>query len=320
MGDKNDASVRSTYIFQIVRWRIPHYTSALVGGMNADARREVLKEAQALVGELKGKTDAEIKQIYEAEKERPPKQAALKVALEEKQRFFSQPDAQADFEHWSKATLWTLDEAIALAFGKAPETVSWRRVEPYSRVSPFAKQYGRVRDLALRAKKCKQLYDPVLPGFFLAWALRNDIGVPEELIRQVEARGIVVADWRDLYESLKKEFDDYRQTSKQQTAEFNKALQSVRARLHEMHAEKASEQPLRESERGSLLKMIFGMAVAAYDYKPHVLRNTATGENKGSIHHDLNRLSLDLDVDTIRRYIKEAESQFRDLFQNPRKT
>ena len=48
-----------------------------------------------------------------------------KQHLEDDQRqFFNQPRAAADFDYWSKMTHWTLDEAIALSFGKAPEVVN----------------------------------------------------------------------------------------------------------------------------------------------------------------------------------------------------
>ena len=100
---------------------------------------------------------------------------------EEQGRFLNQPGSDADFDHWSKAAHWTLDEALSLSFGKAPEHVTWERVKKYVGVSPFAFQYGRRRDLALRAVQWAQLYDPVLPGIFLAWARRNGLLLPENL-------------------------------------------------------------------------------------------------------------------------------------------
>jgi hypothetical protein len=42
--------------------------------------------------------------------------------------FFNQPDAVADYDHWSKTAHWTLDEAIALSFGKAPEAAFCRPI------------------------------------------------------------------------------------------------------------------------------------------------------------------------------------------------
>jgi hypothetical protein len=57
--------------------------------------------------------------------------ALADVRREEDARFFTQPQAKADFGHWSKAEHWSLDEAIALVFGKAPEIVSWDKIKTY---------------------------------------------------------------------------------------------------------------------------------------------------------------------------------------------
>jgi len=105
-------------------------------------------------------------------------------------------------------TYWTLDEALALTFGKSPEIVKWDAVKYLdTRISPFAREYARLRELALRAKNWKQLYDPALPSLFLAWARRNEIEVLPELVKAVEARGVVIADWKDNYDKLKEQFD-----------------------------------------------------------------------------------------------------------------
>lgn len=60
-----------------------------------------------------------------------------------------------------------------------------------------------------------------------------------------------------------------------------------------------------ESERESLLKIIFGMALDKYGYTPGA-RNRATGENTPSIHAALQRHGLSVDSDTIRKYLQEA--------------
>jgi hypothetical protein len=107
---------------------------------------------------------------YNAEKQREYQNAVEKAAQEERERFFNQPHAAADFEHWSRLAHWTLDEAVALSFDKAPERVNWQTIFKFLQLSPFAVQYSRRREIALRAAQWKQLYDPVLPGIFLAWA------------------------------------------------------------------------------------------------------------------------------------------------------
>ena len=87
-------------------------------------------------------------------------------------------------------------------------------------------QYGKVRDLALRATHWQQLYDPVLPGFFLAWAKRNDIDYPAELENQVVARGHQIADWKSLYDGLQAQYNELK-------AQHDAAAAKVQAVLDE---------------------------------------------------------------------------------------
>src|SRR6266852_987351 len=117
------------------------------------------------------------------------------AGFEEEARFFNQPQAKADFDYWSKAEHWSLDEAIALVLGKAPEIVTWEKIKTYVGTSPFVKQYSRLRDLAERAKVWKKLYDPVLPPIFLKWAEDNEINVPARLSEKVSKLKGKLVDW-----------------------------------------------------------------------------------------------------------------------------
>ncbi|VTZ52200.1 hypothetical protein MPC4_70088 [Methylocella tundrae] len=51
-------------------------------------------------------------------------------------RFFHHPNADADFDHWSKAAHWTLDEAVALSFGKERKVVNSTALQTLQDVSP----------------------------------------------------------------------------------------------------------------------------------------------------------------------------------------
>jgi hypothetical protein len=67
---------------------------------------------------------------------------------------------------------------------------------------------------------------------------------------------------------------------------------------------------LSETERTSVLKIILGIAVSKYGYEGGASRNPATGENRNSIASDLAKVGIDLDSDTIRRYLKEAWNKY----------
>jgi len=133
------------------------------------------------------------------------------------------------FAYWAKMSYWTLDEAVALAFGKDPEAARWKSIEHDADV-PFAREYRRVRKLAKRAKDLWQSGERVQPGSFLAWAKCNEIEVPPELVREVESQGVLIADWKDLYDKLKMQFDECVAASEKLTEE----AKELRGRIAEL--------------------------------------------------------------------------------------
>jgi hypothetical protein len=268
---------------------------------------------------------------YVAEKQREYQQAVEKAEREERERFFNLPYANADYDHWSKAAHWTLDEAIALSFGKAPEVVRWDQLQKFTSLgSPFVAQYARRRDLAMRALAWNQLYDPVLPGIFLAWAKRTDIPVPPELTEAIQKRGVQVADWKSLHDEAVEAGQRDAEAAEKRIAEWKRLLDESIAQLGKQRADwlevvsgknakitalevdiKAlrsqqsafkPEQGVSARERDSLLKLIIGMAVAGYAYDPKAVRSDKTTEIAG----DLERAGVPLDVDTVRKWLREA--------------
>jgi hypothetical protein len=264
----------------------------------------------------------DLKSLVESEREKQRAELAAKVEHEERERFFNQPLARADFDHWSKAAHWTLDEAVALSFGKAPERVNWETVKPFVNVSAFAFQYQRRRHLALRAKQWKQLFDPVLPGVFLAWAKRTDLEVSPDLEAAVTARGIQVADWKTHYDDLKSNYDELHQKWGDNYDELhkgwmevcedkNRIIADLQRQLADAEAKAVSaqsaiprdptEKPVGTRERDSLLKLIIGMAMGGYGYDPSAGRS----EQPAQIATDLATAGVPLDVDTVRKWLKQ---------------
>jgi hypothetical protein len=280
--------------------------------------------------ELAALTPEELIARYNAEQQRNYEEIVAKAEKEERERFFNQPHAAANFVHWSKMAHWNLDEAVALSFGKAPELVNWPTISKYLSLSRFAVEYAQRRELAMRAAQWKQLYDPVLPGIFLAWAKRTDISVPAELAEAVEKRGVQVADWKSLHdkaveagkrdaEAAEKQIAEWRRLLDEslaqlghQRADLLEAVNEKKVKIAALEAEIAAlqsrqlasegEQRIGARERDSLLKLVIGMAVAAYAYDPKVARSDRPTEIAG----DLERAGVPLDVDTVRKWLREA--------------
>lgn len=260
--------------------------------------------------------------------EESPK-ALADLQREEGLLFFNQHHATADFDHWCKAEHWSLDEAIALIMGKAPEIVSWEKIKPYSSVSPFVQRYARLRDLAERAKVWKKLYDPVLPPIFLKWAEDNEIDVPAELAEKVAKLKGKLVDWKKRYEDadaacdgLRSNYEELQKMYAQHIADWkgvvekkSDLIEAAHLRMTKLERELAAvngappaPEPAKAQsliERQNMLKAIFGMAVRGYSYNPADKRSKTVAE----IVSDLELEGIPLSDDTIRRYLKEA----RDL-------
>lgn len=120
---------------------------------------------------------------------------AMDAAEAEAKRFFNQPQARADFSHWAKLDYWTLEEGVALCFGRSPKFVTKKSVESDREVSPFARQFMDALEIATRARAMNQIQDSNLPGFFIAWAKRMDLPFPTELEALVAKRAPIM-DWQ----------------------------------------------------------------------------------------------------------------------------
>jgi len=299
----------------LIRRKFPGYKALQFGGSGIpfESRQKALQKIDSLNKELNAMPKEELQTLLKTEKEKERQELKTKLELEEKQRFFNRPDAKADFSHWSKASYWTLDEAVALSFGKAPETVSWDQVNIFTKISSFANQYAKTRDLVLRARTMQQLSDPIIPGVFLAWAKRNDISYSVELEEMLVARGQQIADWKTGYDQIKAQFDTHTKTTEKHldekdglidklTAEHDQLLVRL-AELEELtDSSPEKEKPLLTKERESVLKLIIGMAIKGYNYNPNAARNEATKE----IADDLAKLGIALDTDTVRKWVKEG--------------
>jgi len=171
--------------------------------------------AKAYKNELRLKTKNEIEIMVATEKAKENLEKQKKADKVERERFFHQPEAMAEFEYWAKMPYWKIEEAIALILGKNPEVVSWKTIheeaERYKKhlgfypTSHFVAKYSKIRELASRAVRLKQLTDPIQPADFLSWVLDNEItAMPEELFRQVQVRKVHLKDNKSLRAELEK--------------------------------------------------------------------------------------------------------------------
>lgn len=316
----------------LLRSRFPSYRTINIprsqsgGEISPDQRNQLRSEIESYRAELQAKSADEIRELVRRAKDREAKAIAARLAKEEQERFYNQPHAKADFSHYCKAATWTLDECVALSLGKEPLKVNWTNVKQLVQVSEFARSYERRRDLLIRAKNAGQLFDPVYPSIFLAWAKDKKIDLAEELVPSAVDHGISLKGWKELYEDLKERYssdvDEMLKMHKKNTSDLiaihkrdlggvTEKLIAAERRLAEFSTadkgktqtdpQATSERPLQTRERESLQLIAFLGAVRGYGYDPDGRTDAAA-----RIENDTDTLSLRLSDDTVRNHLKRA--------------
>jgi hypothetical protein len=224
------------------------------------------------------------------------------------------PAADADVAHWAKMARWTIEEALALSFGKEPSQV-FERGPLFETRSSLPERYRKLRELVQRAVAARELSDGFPPASYISWALRNDIELPTGLVDAVRARGEVELDRQDLEAELLNSQKQYAQsreavrvleTELADTREEVRRLQQEVAAITENKAGNAGRRPLETRERDSLYSILLVGAIRGYKFDPDK-RNDASSK----IARDLELVGLELSEDTVRNHLKRAAEPLR---------
>ena len=280
--------------------------------------------AEAYRDELLTYSSEQIDALIAVERMKHALEQETKHDLDERNRFFHRPDANADFSHWCKRATWTLDQAIALSLGKNPKRVNWKNVSPLTLISAFAKEYEARREIADCAVWAKQLFDPVYPSTFLAWAKTKFDPLPAELLQAALDDGISLLGWKDLYEGLvttskqnlsnqaaqnQKHVEDIAQLYKSKLEEVYAELGTAKLEAHslklkaeaEVEAAPDKDKPLRDSERENLQAMASLCAFRGYGFDPG-RKNSASRQ----IRDDLAGVGYSLSDDRILKQLQSG--------------
>lgn len=294
-------------------------------------RRQTWRAAQQYREQLE-KMSSEALERFLSDQLKTALSYSARFALRETAMFFHQPQAIADFDYWARLPWWTIDEAIALSFGKDPDLVNLETIQPYCGRSQFAKEFERRRRLAVRFQAINQLSDPVFPGIFLAWTKQSQTDVPIALERAVEARWGQVFDWRQLsYDQdvyYKKEIENWKElceTLREQRDQFAVKAENlefeVEARdqcIAQLHAyceileaasaengsalSDAADELLHTKECESLQKIVIGLAIGGYGYDPAAKRNSTVKE----MVDDMESAGINISDDTVRKFLRKS--------------
>jgi hypothetical protein len=251
--------------------------------------------------ELEKKSDVEIRQMYDV-LWKANQQESLRQ--KEKMYFFNHQDVLADFDFWSKMTGWTLEQAIALSFGKDPRKVSWSKISAYEGISPFVKKYSELRQLALDALWWKRLYDPILPSLYIVWTEQNELSFPAELKELVIKRSGKLINWQEEHKKIL-------ELNIENVKIANETIETLKTKITELETKAASfeEKPITTRERNTFLKIIGAMAIDGYGYDPKASKSPLPREiaDRLALH------GIKLDTDTIRNKLQEAASELPEF-------
>lgn len=282
----------------------------------------------------------EISLLVTEARQREAERQRLHDEKQEAEAFFNQPTSNADFSYWSRISYWTLEEGVALSLGKNPAIVSSHKLTGHNAISPFKALYATKLEEVRRARTMGQLWDSTIPFVFTKWAKRVGFEMPEELTSRVLELGVQIRDWKEAYEQQVKEtqategkleaanqkilellgnhtkfIEKTRNDNNSLISSYQEVVeqrdQTITRLKEDLGAIKpgtAKEQKadLGPREKGSLLKLILGMAIKGYSFDPKATRSTQVQE----IADDLLTLGLSLDVDTVRKYLNEAKATF----------
>lgn len=263
--------------------RVEEYRTELEG-LSADHLDDLVKKALSADEQLRRQREEEKEAKYQ----------------------FNSPSARADFEYWAKASSWSIDEIVALSLDRDPRFVTWSSVKSLTKVSKTAKDFEDRRLLFRRAVGAQQLYEFTFPGIAIAWMERVKIEFPQRLKQSVTELGLQTADWKTLYERVSGSLNERDAQIEALSARIEE-LESANADLLKKASEtKAINPEIDQRERGSFLKIVFGLAYTQYGFDGGKPRSTAPAE----IADDLAHAGVSLSTKTIRKFLQEGYEMF----------
>lgn len=266
------------------------------------------------MAELLALPPAEIERLAAEERAREAEERRKRAEIDDQRLGFGAAWALADFDHWSRMTYWSLDEALLLAFAMEPGRVSLPAILSRAETSPAASKFARCRDLVQRAKNWQQLTDPTSPGVFLAWAKRTGIPLPPALEAAVTAHGIDIADWQTLYEQANELAETWRAVAEKRQEQTNQRIADLTAerdrlaedlealRAAQAATEGAAKPDISATGRKTLLLALYGVARKHYRYDPGAKR----GDAARNISDTLALYGIEMTDETIRSWLKEG--------------
>ncbi|MBL0320178.1 MAG: hypothetical protein IPP74_12955 [Alphaproteobacteria bacterium] len=284
---------------------------------NLDAEGQELERLRQEIAvfrrQLESKGQDEILKIYQEELLKSEEEERFKIEQFENSLFFNQPTAFADYDFWSKAAYWELEEALSLSFGRNPYLVNWNNLEQYIRQSPFVGRFLKLKELIERAHDHGQLSDPISPKYYIEWIQRYDIEFPPELEELV--LGIGNKPKRtSTSTNIKIEHDKMIGEKDAQILSLRNEIDDLNKQISQLTEEQLSSSQKRSATKKikTLQKIVLGLAISKYRYNFQSQKNTCTTRIIG----DLDTAGFSIDDQTLLDHLREAYESHKEALEN----
>lgn len=201
---------------------------------------------------------------------------------------------------WSIMAQWSIKEANLLAFDKNPEDIFLDDTDiPITTILYDHPDIGLFREyekIVERAVKQGILTDPVVPIDYVKWVKQNTIRFPKDLAELVYKHSDET-DWKAKHEELA-----------EQHKKLEKKYSKLETQLQEAQLE--TKPSALKNQQKSLLRIILGIALEKYDYKPGKTKNAATKQ----IVNDLQLHGIKVSQDTVKKYLDLAQEELPDSY------
>lgn len=250
---------------------------------------EYLSEVFKYQSELRAMSEGDIESLFRQQDEN---QAAAQKAThtsDDRFAFFNSKAAEARLEYWLRLPRWTIDEAVALSFGKDPSIVNREKLRAFPRHpdSPFCSEYLERLEFVERATEANVLAEPLAPTAFASWCRGQNIALPADMLSY--------KDGADELSTLRIECD------------------RLRREMEKLQGQRYDEVAGRP-KRSTLLKIIIGMAIARFEHRTEKSSSAVGMIEKRLValqisEKNLNQAKISVSNDIIRRVLAEAATE-----------
>ena len=284
------STIKFKHIDFLVRRKFPHClidpSTGDILGASTIITAALILEIKSYINMLMSMTDENFERLVSIEKEKETKE----LDEFEKTFFFNDPNLPIDFNYWANMSSWSLEEMVALSFGRPPHIVTINTImrERGYHESRFYKAYHNRVILAERAlADHNKLYERLPPLEWVEWLKKNKINFPATLEKAVYERWGKLDDLDGKYQALIIE---------------NEKLLNLCNELKKQQINEENEEKLNPKIKNSLHKLVLVMAIEKYRHDPKAEKNTSTTNIRSAVE----QYGLDIDDNTIRARLDEA--------------